>query len=205
MGKITRLFSLAFFLIISRGLAQNALNVQITGSCATVSGIYNPTGIVNGKNQYVAVFNNGGILTNVYLQFDGTNWILNSGEVINDNILFANTNVLPNASPPLSNWILAGCPNGTMTVNQILAINNFLETEILNFRNPIENSFSLDINENDLQNLKLEIYNLFGAKVREGNIIDQENINISELQTGTYIVKVTNKENKIFKGKLLKK
>ena len=205
MKNIYKIIAIYFMLISASVFAQNPLSVLVTGTCSAVSGTYNFNGIVNGKNQYKCTFNNSGIFTNVYVQFDGTFWILNSGEVINDNVLFANTNVPTNAIPPFTSWILASCPDGTITVSQILSNNIFDNSGKLNFQNPIEDYFSLQNKNESNENYKLEIYDLLGAIVKAGSFKYNENINVTELQSGIYIVKVTNEENKIYTGKLLKK
>lgn len=205
MQNIFRLSILIFFFIYNYQLkAQNPINVLITGSCNVASGNYVYNGLINSKNSYFKSFNDGnGGTINVYVKFDGTKWILNSGEVITDDILFINTNVTTSLLPPDSGWVLGNCANGTMTINEVLSNNQFKSFKIEIFPSPTQDF--LEIKNNDISNnlIDYKIIDLTGRCVKSGKI-NNDKIDLRLLTSGNYILELSNNNSLSWK-KIIKK
>jgi subtilisin family serine protease len=58
------------------------------------------------------------------------------------------------------------------------------------FPNPVNTTFTLKMNTNNLNKLSISIFNILGKKVYEKKILKSKNINVSMLNTGIYILKV---------------
>ena len=206
MQNIFKLSILTFFLIFNSKLqSQNPINVNITGSCSISSSIYDFDGLLNSKNSYFKNFNDGiGGTINIYVKFDGIKWILNSGEVITDDILFINSNVSASLLPPNSGWILGNCPNGTMQLNEVLSNNKFENYKIEIFPNPTYDfiEFKNTDSINDLIDYK--IIDLTGRCIKTGKINNDNKIDLRLLSCGNYILEITSKQN-ISRTKILKK
>ena len=90
MKKIICLFLL--FIFQQKIVAQNPLNVVITGECSYGGGVYTYIGLLNGKNNYSYTFTLDNAPATSVLGFHNNKWIIYAAGVI-DNVGFQNTNV----------------------------------------------------------------------------------------------------------------
>lgn len=60
------------------------------------------------------------------------------------------------------------------------------------FPNPLTNSFTLQIDGQKLENTQIQIFNVIGKKVFEKSNLISKTIDVSELNSGIYILKITN-------------
>jgi len=60
------------------------------------------------------------------------------------------------------------------------------------FPNPLTNSFILQIDGQKLENTQIQIFNVIGKKVFEKSNLISKTIDVSELNSGIYILKITN-------------
>lgn len=88
--------------------------------------------------------------------------------------------------------------------NTVLSTNSFSNQRLSSFENPV--SEVLKINNIDQEINFIEIYDFLGRKILKNNSNNEEiQIDVQSLKTGTYIIKMTNKENKILTSKMIKK
>ena len=86
-----------------------------------------------------------------------------------------------------------GVPDFKSAYRAVLNIDkeNFMNTTTI-FPNPVNNVFTIKTNENNSIGLSIKIYNLFGSKVSEKVNLKSNIIEVSALNAGIYILKVTN-------------
>ena len=86
-----------------------------------------------------------------------------------------------------------GVPDFKSAYRAVLNIDkeNFMNTTTI-FPNPVNNVFTIKTNENNSIGLSIKIYNLFGSKVSEKVNLKSNTIEVSALNAGIYILKVTN-------------
>ena len=137
------------------------------------------------------------------VRFDGINWIL-WADINPTQSGFYNPNVPLTAFPPLIGWIQNGCSASSMTISNVLSNSNANLSEKFSIKNPVENYLDLKLNNTDLQFEKVEVYNLLGKIIKSEQYSD-ENIDVSNLESGIYILKITDFNNKIYSTKLIKK
>ena len=82
-------------------------------------------------------------------------------------------------------------------------INVLGSSKISVYPNPVTESFS--IKQDNLQDIKeVELYDITGKKVKSfGNSVD--NLSVSELAKGNYVVKIQTISGKVYNQKLIKK
>lgn len=90
---------------------------------------------------------------------------------------------IPNFETALKNYIAS-----TAAVNE-----NFLES-IKMYPNPTSNSFYIDGFEGDTKDYKIQLFDILGKKVYQQKQLQTKDINISFLENGIYILKIS-KEN----------
>ena len=85
-----------------------------------------------------------------------------------------------------------GVPDFKSAYRAVLNIDkeNFMNTTTI-FPNPVNNVFTIKTNENNSIGLSIKIYNLFGSKVSEKVNLKSNTIEVSALNAGIYILKVT--------------
>ena len=88
----------------------------------------------------------------------------------------------------------------------LLATNNFENNKLQLYPNPATNELNIQL-QDSTTNYKVAIYNTLGSMVFESN--DQlsdnnNNINVSQLNSGIYFVKIIDNENKIYQKQLIK-
>jgi hypothetical protein len=201
MKKATQII---FFLLIFNTFslkAQNSLNVQITGDCFEVSAVYDYIGILNGKNQYSKDLIIQSFPVTMNIRFDGIKWILwaNSSPTESG---FINTNVTSSLIAPLIGWQNNTCTNGTLTISEILATNQFENNKIAIYPNPTSDYITIQNTENQTESLNFKIIDLTGRVLKSDSINNNEKINVEELISGNYIVQIQNESNKIISRKL---
>lgn len=113
--KKNYLFSLILVLISQLNWSQcdplviNGISINIVGSCNALSGFYNFTGTVEGKNSYTSIKGIGG--EKVSISYNGTMWILHESDDITS-FGFQNTTVSSELIPPLTGWVSTNCTDG---------------------------------------------------------------------------------------------
>jgi serine protease AprX len=85
-----------------------------------------------------------------------------------------------------------GIPNFKTAYEAVLNVNkqNFINTTTI-YPNPVSASFTLKMNRNDLNGVHVKIYNLLGKKVFEQGNLKSSVLNVSVLNSGIYILKIT--------------
>ena len=68
---------------------------------------------------------------------------------------------------------------------------NFID-EISVYPNPMNATFTLKVNTNDLSKLSIQIFNVIGKKVYQESSLKSKTINVSKLNSGIYILKIMN-------------
>ena len=85
-----------------------------------------------------------------------------------------------------------------------LAAPNFNATSVTLYPNPAKTNVSIAVNNPDNQKLNLEFYDMLGKKVLEfQEYISPTNIDVSQMSTGIYLVKMTNENNESLTQKLV--
>jgi serine protease AprX len=86
-----------------------------------------------------------------------------------------------------------GIPNFETAFTAVLSIDkeNFMNSTTI-YPNPINNSFSIQTNTNDLSGLSIQIYNVLGKKVYGERNLKSKTIPVSGLNSGIYILKIMN-------------
>ena len=88
----------------------------------------------------------------------------------------------------------------------LLETNDFESNKLQLYPNPATNDLNIKLQDNTT-NYKVAIYNTLGSMVFESNnqLSDNNNsINVSQLNSGIYFVKITDNENKIYQKRLIK-
>ena len=86
-----------------------------------------------------------------------------------------------------------GIPNFKTAYETVLNVDkqNFINTTTI-YPNPVSASFTLKMKRNDLNGVHVKIYNLLGKKVYEQGNLKSSVLNVSVLNSGIYILKITN-------------
>jgi hypothetical protein len=80
--------------------------------------------------------------------------------------------------------------DGTATYSEIRSIKNYKDLSLSYYPNPATNEITLIIPQ-ELETGNISIYNLSGKKVlHKLNVINKENISLSDLESGTYILEI---------------
>ncbi|MDG1040307.1 MAG: S8 family serine peptidase [Polaribacter sp.] len=84
-----------------------------------------------------------------------------------------------------------GIPNFETAYGNVLNVTeqDFIKS-ISVYPNPISSTFTLKTSSNDLSGLSIQIFNVIGKKVYEEKGLKSNTINVSELNTGIYILKI---------------
>ena len=85
--------------------------VTMTGACSAFNGLYNFDGFLNGKVSYALSTD-----PTFKISFDGTKWVLWTGNITTDTG-FQNTNVPVNNLPPTTGWTATQCVGGTLALS----------------------------------------------------------------------------------------
>lgn len=86
-----------------------------------------------------------------------------------------------------------GIPNFEIAYNELSGLLSVVNIDLEQLKitpNPVINSFKIQNMENSSATYSLEIFNILGKKVFEKNIINTENIDISNFKKGIYFVKI---------------
>lgn len=100
---------------------------------------------------------------------------------------------IPNFETALNNYIGS---TGSISDNQL--------SEMSIFPNPIEDTFTIDLKSSYFENLKIQLYTILGKVVLEKESTNSKTIDISSLDSGIYILKLSN-GNQYKSLKLIKK
>ncbi|MDP5106404.1 MAG: S8 family serine peptidase [Polaribacter sp.] len=85
-----------------------------------------------------------------------------------------------------------GIPDFEAAYNQVLSINDFSNSQINIYPNPIKDSFSIAADAISLENVSIQIFNILGEKVLEKSKLISNSVDVSNLETGFYILKIQN-------------
>ncbi len=85
-----------------------------------------------------------------------------------------------------------GIPNFENAYNTVLSVDdqNFLNTTTV-YPNPVTNRLTIKTSLQNLENTKIQIYNVIGKKVFQKNSLTTKTIDVSALSSGIYILKIT--------------
>lgn len=205
--KMKKIILVVLFLAFGQNIlfAQAPINVVITGECEDVSGTYNFTGLVNGKNNYEKTFEIEGISIVIGVGFDNTKWVIYAdGDITDDG--FSNIAVPAGLLPPFTGWVNTGCLDGTLTINQNLSVNEatIFEKNVVLYPNPASNYVTIEHKISTDSKLEYNIIDIAGRIVGRGTSSFNENISIENLKAGNYIIKIKNEDGFVTNKKLIK-
>ena len=202
------------------GTAGFQFNVSTVGYTSPISISFDPRGSntssrfqqyeysINGGTTWTVVSNNGGVLTNTFtatpmvtieLPLNASN---KSGFAFRIVSIFnpsgTDYSAVGYAATTPSNYSAAGAwridnftvYTGTLSVNQ----NSIGEVKV--FPNPCSSEF-VYITSNSQENKNIEIFNILGKNVLNTTITDR--INVSSLDSGVYLLKITEGDNLLVK------
>lgn len=190
-------------MLIIKMHSQNPINVQITGNCSNISGIYTYINLLNGKNNYSKDFVIDGNSVTVYVSFDGTNWVLHNGTISDTG--FINLTIPNTLNPPTNNWQASNCVNGSMIINEMLHLEKFENDQIFIYPNPSYEYIIIQNEFNDYNIINYKIMDLVGNKIKTGFCNFNEKINIDELSSGNYFIEIKILNGNSFIKKFVKK
>lgn len=134
-------------------------------------------------------------------------------KVVSSQIFEGKTSADSDFSIPKNNHISSSAKYVSYTSDRVVTqeeiLNNIGELSKINqnnkliFPNPAKDYFRFDISDEVQKNIQIHIYTNHGILVKKQNAIGGENIDISDLTSGIYIVKATTPYN-IFTQKLIK-
>ena len=112
-------------------------------------------------------------------------------------MLYRNSNT--NKHLKIYNYALEQADITSLYTNNTLSSSNFTQNnlEVALYPNPVRDILNIEI-ENDIQSI--EIYNIQGQKVLSSN---QKQINVSDLATGMYMVRIQDIDNNIATKKIV--
>ncbi|AUC22931.1 MULTISPECIES: S8 family serine peptidase [Polaribacter] len=85
-----------------------------------------------------------------------------------------------------------GIPNFETALNSYIASLSLIQDELINFKispNPVQDRFT--ISTDDFEDVSIQIYTILGKKVFEKAVVTSKNIDISFLNTGIYMLKIS--------------
>ena len=98
-----------------------------------------------------------------------------------------------------------GIPNFENAYNTVLSLEEFATFEKIRvFPNPVNNQFTITISNNQLQEYEIKIFNVLGKKVFENKKNTSNEIDVSSLKNGMYLLQIKN-GNQLKTLKLIKK
>ena len=177
------------------------------------------------EGNYTYDVNNNPILE-IYSEWDGTNtlWYLDSKYEYNYDLAYSSTEIIlppyyyfvPDFSEEISNlplnYINYDYTDTTWVINEkgtyysseqdVIGISDINANPINVYPNPVTNIISIDI-ENNYKQLSFELIDIVGKAVITQKVSGLNNINISELPTGLYFYRLTDKSEVIQTGKIV--
>lgn len=85
-----------------------------------------------------------------------------------------------------------GIPDFETAYHQALSIEDFSNSEILVYPNPVKQTFFMDTDTISLENVSIQIFNILGEKVLEKFNLISNSVDVSYLEAGFYILKIQN-------------
>jgi hypothetical protein len=133
--------------------------------------------------------------------------------VVGSEIFGANQSGFGDVSIPRNKLISSSAKYISYTSNRVVIqeelLNNIGEISMTNhngtsiFPNPAKDYFRFDISHEDQKNIQIYMYTNHGILVKKHNVINRENIDVSDLSSGIYVVKIITPNN-TFSHKLIK-
>ena len=102
----------------------------------------------------------------------------------------SNGNIEQGVQQPFEISVITGAENSDITL------------DITAFPNPVSEILTLKIKDGDYEKLSYSVYNITGNLIRNNSVLDDETqVNMQDMPSGTYILKVQSdkKELKVFK------
>lgn len=94
-------------------------------------------------------------------------------------------------------------PRSLTDIDVTLSLEDITAKNFSLYPNPVTNG-SFNIESQNTETFSLKVYNVFGKEVLELNQIQDQNINVSQLQSGVYLVKITQNESSTTKKLIIK-
>ncbi len=140
----------------------------------------------------------------VYFKIDGNNWERLGGNtlpnvIVNDIDINYTENVLVAATFGRGLW-------QADISSQLVNVNELSELEIPKiYPNPVKNTIQIELPEN-ISEKEYYIYNVVGGKIKGGKLTKQNNsINLEEIPSGVYMLKIFDNNNYNYTHKIIKK
>ena len=140
----------------------------------------------------------------VYFKIDGNNWERLGGNtlpnvIVNDIDVNYTENVLVAATFGRGLW-------QADISSQLVNVNELSELEIPKiYPNPVKNTIQIELPEN-ISEKEYYIYNVVGGKIKGGRLTEQNNsINLEEIPSGVYMLKIFDNNNYNYTHKIIKK
>lgn len=183
--------------------AQSNIVIEHTGCAGDVINELEYIGVLNGKNHYQRLttptalgdsFGAAGGTTNVYIAFNGTDWVLYQNLITN--VIFIQEEHITGLLPPDTGWYGVLCPVSSfieVLSGGVLGVEKeFLGNKVNIFPNPTADFISVS-NINEITSLK--ITNITGQTVIRTQI-DQNNsqVSVKDLSKGFYFVEIGGKK-----------
>ena len=186
---------LLLFILQQNIIAQNPLNIVITGECSYGGGVYTYIGLLNGKNNYSYTFTLDNAPATSVLGFHNNKWIIYADGVI-DNVGFQNTNVPVGLLPPFTGWTGVECPDDTMIITDALSTTNTfnVDQKVLLFPNPATDFLVVQNQNTPNEMFNYQIMNISGRIIKNNKQNFGNKIDIQTLNTGHYTITIQNSE-----------
>lgn len=190
-------------LTLSGTLANNGkyviVNSSISTSCNSSANLStSATELAFNGNDAVGLFKNGTLIDIIGTFNGGT-----TDFSIDETLRRKTTATVPKTTfSKTTDWDIFTTDTCSGLGNKMTSENNIKEVSNINFEiypNPAKGNFNISLNNYE-KGLLIEIYSVLGNKVFENNNVTSQEINISNLQSGVYLVKITkDSESKIKK------
>lgn len=175
------------------------VNSSIATSCYSSANISTSvTELAFNGNDAVGLFKNGTLIDIIGTFNGGT-----TDFSIDETLRRKTTATVPKTTfSKTADWDIYTTDTCSGLGNKMSAENNINEISNISFEiypNPAKGNFNISLNKYE-KRFQVEIYSILGNKVFENNNITTKEINVSNLQSGVYLVKITNgSESKIKK------
>jgi hypothetical protein len=169
---------------------------------------YNPLTLEISKAGAFSYLSSGGFLDHIIISNElTTDYVANSTTVYDPRLDVTNyVNTTSDHGPVIARFELKADPN--LSTNDLLPTNGL---SVVAYPNPATESFSVVINLENTEDLKLNIYDILGRsmgapiKLKSVSNTNATQIDIAKLPVGIYIYTLSNGNKVVFKDKIVKK
>ncbi len=172
-----------------------------TGQCATsVTKVITVNSSVTPTGNATQTFVQGTTLTSVLINPSNIIWYASNANAISGSNQLPNNTVLINGTTYYAVNLNGTCRSTPFPVTVVITLNaaNFNKFDFKLYPNPTNNVLNIEITS---QVKSIEIYNIQGQKVKSAT---QKQINVSDLASGIYMIKIQDTENAVSTKKFLK-